>query len=674
MTKTRDLANLGSGFAQAGTGAVQRTVESKLKDVVSVKDFGAVGDGVTDDTAAIQAALNTNKSVVFPTGTYLISAPLEPKSNTVIDLNGSTLTNGYSGYAFYILTKTNVTIKDGRLYEVGNGIHVRTGCSNITLLSIKVERCTKGFYFDGTTQANTDIFTDGLFVLNAKESPYNHYNCQRVRHANIRTYNAKWGFNCVSLNDRIQLDNAYFELGPLNSTPGGDDATWYSGTPEHGMYIQTTNNVVINNLITKGWNRQGGASGVKFRNGDNIQVNGGYISDANQLCGLFIQGGSTQDYLTNVQFNGVKFGSGVIFVNDYVGTSSCVTSIAFNSCSFEATSLNHDLTLTPAVAQDSSTLSFVGCNFNQILDVNRSFNTLIASCIFETADNNNIRLQNTRGLSVLGCTFNEWATEPPVSAAPLDSTESAAIGILNNTNGIRIAGCTFVKNARRVGAYGTLPSQVNNVIVDSCVGGSDVYGYQSGGSTNCFIVNCSSSTDSIQPSGDPIFRSRGVNLNATTGALSLSSAPTVNGDTTINGDLTISQGISPNFTISDPTNYGSSPGVSPASRLDQGVIWYGDIQTGFSSANYNETAFIKTRLSNTSTGNSTVQGRYDLIFGTASGGGPSTPAAEGMRLKWSKVLNLSNAPVYADNTAALAGGLVAGDVYKTATGQLMIVY
>ena len=38
MTKPRDLSNLGGGFIQSGTGAVQRTVESKLKDTVYVLD------------------------------------------------------------------------------------------------------------------------------------------------------------------------------------------------------------------------------------------------------------------------------------------------------------------------------------------------------------------------------------------------------------------------------------------------------------------------------------------------------------------------------------------------------------------------------------------------------------------------------------------------------------
>jgi hypothetical protein len=80
MTKTRNLANLGGGFIQSGTGAVQRTVESKLKDVVSVKDFGAVGDFTTDDTAALQAAFDfgcsQGRSIYIPSGTYRITSAL----------------------------------------------------------------------------------------------------------------------------------------------------------------------------------------------------------------------------------------------------------------------------------------------------------------------------------------------------------------------------------------------------------------------------------------------------------------------------------------------------------------------------------------------------------------------------------------------------------------------
>jgi hypothetical protein len=69
------------GFQQAGTGAVTRTAQSKMRDVVSVKDFGAVGDGVTNDQPAIARAIDsiaTDGGVLeFENGkTYFVSQPI----------------------------------------------------------------------------------------------------------------------------------------------------------------------------------------------------------------------------------------------------------------------------------------------------------------------------------------------------------------------------------------------------------------------------------------------------------------------------------------------------------------------------------------------------------------------------------------------------------------------
>lgn len=70
------------GFIQAGTGAVSRTAQAKMRDAVSVKDFGAVGDGVTDDAAAFQLAINAVMAlpgggmIFVPAGTYLLGDTL----------------------------------------------------------------------------------------------------------------------------------------------------------------------------------------------------------------------------------------------------------------------------------------------------------------------------------------------------------------------------------------------------------------------------------------------------------------------------------------------------------------------------------------------------------------------------------------------------------------------
>ena len=103
MTKTRDLADLGGGFIQTGTGAVQRTVESKLQDVVSVLDFIPPGTNTesTDCTTFIQAAIDATqgKSLFFPVGTYLVT-------DTLTLYKGSTLygENRAQGLSSYTVT------------------------------------------------------------------------------------------------------------------------------------------------------------------------------------------------------------------------------------------------------------------------------------------------------------------------------------------------------------------------------------------------------------------------------------------------------------------------------------------------------------------------------------------------------------------------------------------
>lgn len=70
------------------TSAVAVPVLSKLREVVSVKDFGAVGNGVADDTAAIQAAINSVSTgiggdVWFPAGTYKLTSQLTVTEQSV---------------------------------------------------------------------------------------------------------------------------------------------------------------------------------------------------------------------------------------------------------------------------------------------------------------------------------------------------------------------------------------------------------------------------------------------------------------------------------------------------------------------------------------------------------------------------------------------------------------
>lgn len=60
-------------------------------DVINIKQFGAIGDGVTDDSSVFQKAINTGKEIFVPNGTYEIDTTLLPKDeSTPLVMRGQT--------------------------------------------------------------------------------------------------------------------------------------------------------------------------------------------------------------------------------------------------------------------------------------------------------------------------------------------------------------------------------------------------------------------------------------------------------------------------------------------------------------------------------------------------------------------------------------------------------
>jgi hypothetical protein len=121
-------------YAPAGTGAVPTTVQAKLRETVSVKDFGAVGNGVTDDTAAIQAALNVAGNIYIPDGTYIV-APLNVLDDTTLTFSAKATLLAKSGAYIWSDCLLNILVKDN-VTIFGNGATIQMRKSEYPLQEV----------------------------------------------------------------------------------------------------------------------------------------------------------------------------------------------------------------------------------------------------------------------------------------------------------------------------------------------------------------------------------------------------------------------------------------------------------------------------------------------------------------------------------------------------------
>jgi len=136
---------------------VVRTLQSVLDERVSVKDFGAVGDGITDDTNALIRSIqqiyadnqypgltNIRRQVYFPAGTYVISQTLsippyatlvgDGKENTVITSGGTIIQTSDNNFITGIGIGGSSATMPASIVITGLSLHTTSGISPVAIL------------------------------------------------------------------------------------------------------------------------------------------------------------------------------------------------------------------------------------------------------------------------------------------------------------------------------------------------------------------------------------------------------------------------------------------------------------------------------------------------------------------------------------------------------------
>lgn len=207
------------GFMQSGVGAVARTVQEKLRDIVNVRDFGAVGDGVTDDTAAIQAAITASGAQVdFGSfGTFLVTGPIglpdqdlySDKAMNLVGRGATILVQSaeaiFTSMAALAAPESTSNLFTGKINVSGLNFKGQGAASvvfngdrlyNLYVTGCHFKACTKVVYSYRAKGAETNGYVQSVFFIG------NHFsNCTKIvdaKRAFNFTFNSNFCEACIA--------------------------------------------------------------------------------------------------------------------------------------------------------------------------------------------------------------------------------------------------------------------------------------------------------------------------------------------------------------------------------------------------------------------------------------------------------------------------------------------
>lgn len=340
------------GYQASGSGATIRTIFDKLRDSVSVKDFGAVGDGVTDDSAAIQAALDAVSSagggvVYAPPGNWFIGgdAYINIKAGVTLRGAGSATrfisgTGGKNGHHVFVYLKDGSAIEDCRLS--GSGYARQSGGANYAgynKIGISTQGAATGKNFRVSRVGFEKFLTSYVFVFDNHsdaliEGCYT-FGTQIGKYVEVDANYLVTNWNATSDSTKLTAGTQVYCLSNFyNSGSGGTaDVTICGGRFTNindafvGVNGTCKRHVIANNVFVKNATGYYGGYGVDLAGGDECVVTGNFIEGATAGAHLY---GSTNCTVTGNTFKadlGVWIQDPTALKNSVVGNTIYMTSI-----------------------------------------------------------------------------------------------------------------------------------------------------------------------------------------------------------------------------------------------------------------------------------------------------------------------------------------------------------